>query len=71
MAKEKTFEQQMNRLNELVTNLEKNEAPLDEMIIGFEEGLKLVKDLEEKLQGYEKKVNQLMKASEKDDINIE
>ncbi len=67
MSKEKTFEQQMNRLNEVVSLLEKNDAPLDETIAGFEEGLKLVQDLENRLKSYENKVNELMKESELDD----
>lgn len=64
MDKENSFEKSMERLNELVALLEKNETPLDESIACFEEGLKLVQELEEKLKGYENKVNDLMKASE-------
>lgn len=64
MSKEKTFEESMNRLNELVVLLEKNETPLDETIVLFEEGLKLIDELEGKLKGYENKVSELLKASE-------
>lgn len=64
MRKEKTFEESMNRLNELVVLLEKNETPLDETIVLFEEGLKLIDELEGKLKGYENKVSELLKASE-------
>lgn len=64
MSKEKTFEESMNRLNELVGLLEKNETPLDETIVLFEEGLKLISELEGKLKGYEDKVSELLKASE-------
>ena len=64
MSDEKTFEESMARLNELVTLLERNDTPLDETIASFEEGLKLVHQLEEKLKGYEKKVDELMKASD-------
>lgn len=63
MSKEKTFEESMNRLNELVGLLEKNETPLDETIVLFEEGLKLISELEGKLKGYEDKVSELLKAS--------
>ncbi len=64
MSEEKTFEASMARLNELVALLERNDTPLDETIACFEEGLKLVQELEKKLKGYEKKVDALMKASE-------
>ncbi len=60
MTKELTFEQQMERLNELVGVLEKNTVPLDEAILSFEEGLKLVEELENKLKQYESKVSELM-----------
>ena len=64
MSSEKTFEQSMERLNELVNILEKNDTPLDETISCFEEGLKLVSELEKKLKSYEEKVNELLKAGE-------
>lgn len=62
MAKTKmTFEESMSRLEEIVGELEKNEKPLDETITLFEEGLQLVKSCDEKLKGYEKQVNDLVK----------
>lgn len=64
MNKEKTFEESMQRLNELVSILEKNETPLDETVASFEEGLKLVQELQQKLKSYEMKVSELMKASD-------
>lgn len=64
MNKEKTFEESMQRLNELVSILEKNETPLDETVASFEEGLKLVQELQQKLKNYEMKVSELMKASD-------
>jgi len=62
----KKFETSMSRLNELVEILEKNETPLDETIACFEEGLKLVSELEKQLKSYENKVNELLKAGEND-----
>lgn len=58
--KEKNFEEAMTRLNEVVMILEKNEAPLDEAIKLFEEGLALVKYCDNKLKGFENKVEALM-----------
>lgn len=60
MAK-KTFETSMNRLNEIVDLLEKNDQPLDETIKLFEEGLKLVNECDTQLKYFEDKVEELMK----------
>ena len=45
MEENKTFEQAMARLEEIVSLLEKNEESLDETIKLFEEGLKLAKEM--------------------------
>lgn len=60
MAK-KTFESSMNRLNEIVDLLEKNDQPLDETIKLFEEGLQLVGECDTQLKSFETKVDELMK----------
>ena len=67
MMEKKTFEENMTRLDEIVERLERNDTPLDETITYFEEGLKLVNELEKRLKGYEAKVEELLKASEKND----
>lgn len=64
MAKTKmTFEESMSRLEEIVSELEKNERPLDETITLFEEGLQLVKSCDEQLKKYESQIDTLIKAS--------
>ena len=60
MSEKPTFEQSMDRLDQIVSLLEKNEIALEEAIGLFEEGLNLVQDLETQLQGYENKVQELM-----------
>ena len=40
-SKNLTFEESMQRLEQIVTQLERGEAPLDESLALFEEGLKL------------------------------
>lgn len=65
--KEKKFEEAMERLNEVVSMLEKNEVPLDEAIVLFEEGLELVKFCDQKLKSFETKVEELMKDYQKND----
>jgi len=62
--KKKTFEESMNRLEEIIGQLEKNEKPLDETIQLFEEGLGLVKGCDEKLKQFETKVNQIVQENE-------
>lgn len=62
--KEKTFEESMARLEEIVTELEKNEKPLDETIQMFEEGLRLVRECDGKLRAFEKQINDIMSENE-------
>ena len=64
MAKPKSFEESMSRLDEIVELLEKNEQPLDETIHLFEEGLKLVKSCDDQLKAFEEKVAALSKDGE-------
>ena len=65
--KEKKFEEAMERLNKVVSMLEKNEVPLDEAIVLFEEGLELVKFCDQILKSFETKVEELMKDYQKND----
>lgn len=62
-AQKKSFEESMERLNVIVSELESNEKPLDETIKLFEEGLNLVKDCDAKLKHFESKVDELMKKN--------
>ena len=62
--KQQTFEQSIKRLEEIVTNLENGDIPLEESIKLFEEGMNLAKFCMEKLNQAEKK---LMKLSKKED----
>ncbi len=61
MATKKTFEQSMDRLNDIVELLEKNEQPLDETIKLFEEGLSLVNECDKQLKTFENKIEELAK----------
>ena len=58
-----TFESSMQRLEEIVNLLERNQCTLDESIALFEEGLKLSQDLSVQLKSYEDKVARLLKES--------
>ena len=63
MAKKMKFETSMARLDEIVSELEKNERPLDESIQLFEEGLKLVRACNEKLNEFEAQVKDIMEKN--------
>ena len=51
MSEKPTFEQSMDRLDQIVSLLERNEIALEQAIGLFEEGLNLVQDLDNQLQG--------------------
>ena len=61
--KKPTFETSMQRLDEIVNLLERNQCTLDESIALFEEGLKLSQQLSVQLKSYEEKVARLLKES--------
>lgn len=65
--KTKSFEESMDRLEKIVSELESNEKPLDETIALFEEGLKLVKNCDEKLKQFEQQVDDLISENAGDD----
>ena len=64
---EKTFEEAMARLEEIVRSLENGTAGLDESLGLFEEGITLVKLCNAKLEGAEQKVK-LLAAGEDDKL---
>lgn len=65
MAEKKlTFEQAMERLEVVVSQLEKGEAPLEESLALFEEGTKLMKQCAGLLDKAEQKVVKLTKGAD-------
>lgn len=69
MADKQTFQQSMDRLEEIVTKLEKNEIVLEEAISLFEEGLELVNSCDTQLKQFESKVTALMDSYETGEVN--
>ncbi len=59
----KTFEDSMNELETIVTQLETGDITLDDSLKLFEEGIKLAKTCQNKLEEAEKKVKILTKTS--------
>jgi exodeoxyribonuclease VII small subunit len=64
VAKEKSFEKAMQRLEEIVHKLEEGELSLEESLKTFEEGISLSKFLTQKLSEAETKVQKLIKTQE-------
>ncbi|MBQ4599214.1 MAG: exodeoxyribonuclease VII small subunit [Clostridia bacterium] len=62
--KEKSFEEAMARLEEIVRSLEGGTAALDDSLGLFEEGISLVKLCNAKLEGAEQKVKLLSKGED-------
>jgi len=60
---EKKFEKAMERLEEIVQNLEGGDLPLEDALKAFEEGMKLAKFCSLKLEEAEKKVTLLIEES--------
>jgi exodeoxyribonuclease VII small subunit len=60
---EKKFEKAMERLEEIVQNLEAGDLPLEDALKAFEEGMKLAKFCSLKLEEAEKKVTLLIEES--------
>lgn len=67
MSDKLSFKQSMKRIDEILDQLEKNEIDLEEAIILFEEGLKLVNDCDQQLNQFKDKMNQLISNYEGDE----
>lgn len=63
MAKEK-FEEALNKLEKIVATLEKGDLPLEESLKLFEEGIRLSRSCNQKLDEAEKRVEILLKDKE-------
>ena len=59
-----TFEQALQRLEEVLAKLERSDCPLEESLGLFEEGMRLVKQCRSKLTDVEDKVSVLLKGSQ-------
>ena len=70
MSEKLPFKQSMQRLEEIIGMLEKNEIELEEAISLFEEGLKLVNSCDSQLKNFENKVEELLKTYQEDNSNV-
>ena len=58
--KEKTFEENIKRIEEIIALLEENKQPLDMTTSLFEEAMNKIKNCENELDGAENKINKVM-----------
>ena len=61
-ANQKTFEESLARLEEIVSRLEKGEVPLEESLALFEEGTRLARECGVRLEQAEQAVVRLTKG---------
>lgn len=59
-----SFEDAVEKLESIVGEMESDELPLDKLLVRYEEGAKLVKACEEKLQSAETRITQLEETLE-------
>ncbi len=62
-AAEANFEQAMKRLEEIVEQMESGELPLEDLIVRYEEGMKLVKVCQERLSSAEQRIEIITRNS--------
>lgn len=63
--KEKTFEESLVKLEEIVKNLESGQVPLDDAIAKFTEAMELSKSCNERLKNAEENINKILKENGK------
>ena len=61
-----SFEEAMNRLEEIVRRLESGDVPLDDSLGLFEEGVKLVKQCNGMLDAVQKKISLITEKGEEE-----
>ncbi|MCA1963482.1 MAG: exodeoxyribonuclease VII small subunit [Prosthecobacter sp.] len=61
---ELTFEEAISRLDEVVAGIETDGIPLEEMVSGYEEGMKLLKTCERLLSGAQRRVEMVTRDLE-------
>ena len=60
----KTFEEKMQRREEIINLLDSDKTSLDDSIKLYEEGLGLTKELEKQLKSFEEKIENIGKENE-------
>jgi exodeoxyribonuclease VII small subunit len=61
---EPSFEEAMKRIEEIVTDLERGELPLDQSLERFEEAVKLARSCQKKLEAAQQRISKLVRADD-------
>ena len=69
-AKKKSFEDALNRLDEIVRHLEKGDLPLSESLALFEEGTAQMSECSKMLDEAEQKVVKLRKGPDREPVEL-
>lgn len=69
MKEKLTFKQSIERLDEIIEQLNQNEVELEDAITLFEEGLHLVKDCDAQLKHFEQRMNEVLNEEDQKDEN--
>lgn len=71
-TKEKSFEDSLNELEQIVKDLESGNVPLDDAITKFNEAMKIAKNCNDKLNKAEESVNKILnKEGTLEDFKVE
>ncbi len=62
------FEVMLGRLEKIVTDMENAEMPLDQLLAGYEEGMRLVKACGDRLADAEQKVEMLSRGAPREAV---
>ena len=68
MNNEKTFEQQLQKLEQIVNNLEKRNVPLEEAMAQFKEGIDLSNTLQKTLNDAEETLTKVINSNGEEEI---
>ena len=68
MNNEKTFEQQLQELEQIVNNLEKGTVPLEEAMAQFKEGIDLSNTLQKTLNDAEETLTKVINSNGEEEI---
>lgn len=68
MNNEKTFEQQLQELEQIVNNLEKGNVPLEEAMAQFKEGIDLSNTLQKTLNDAEETLMKVINSNGEEEI---
>jgi exodeoxyribonuclease VII small subunit len=69
-GKKLSFEQSLNRLDEIVRHLEKGDLPLSDSLALYEEGTGLIKSCSSMLDEAEQKVVKLKKGPDREPVEL-